>query len=155
MIENSVETCFLKNVVLLLKVITDLPFRSGKRSKGDQYPTDTTSDDEDDLDYEGALATFVQSTKRVFADPSSDVKSYHGVDAVDAPPLNEVHAADQDRQSQATYVVINSHDDMQLTVTPRAIQILSELSEVLQVRNNVASLCPSTCCLMLSSLNQG
>ena len=67
----------------------------------------------------------------MFADPSSDDKSYHGLDAVDASPLDEIDASDHDRQSQATYVVINSHVDMQLTVTPRAIQILSELSEVL------------------------
>lgn len=103
---------------------------SGKRSKGRQYPIDTTSDDEDDLDYEGAMATFVQSTKRVFADPTSDAKSYHAVDAIDVVPPDEVDATDRDRQSQATYVVINSHDDLQLTVTPRAIQILSELSEL-------------------------
>ena len=67
----------------------------------------------------------------MFADPSSEAKSFHGVDAVDASALDEVDAADQDRQSQATYLVINSHDDLQLTVTPRTIQILSELSEVL------------------------
>ena len=114
-------------------------YRSGKRSNGRQHPTGTTSDDEDDLDYEEALASFVQSTKKVFADTSSDAKSYHGLDAVDAPPLDEVDATDQDRQSQATYVLINSHDDLQLTVTPRAIQILSELSEVL--RKSVASFC--------------
>ena len=84
--------------MLFLKVIADLPLQSGKRLKGRQYPTDVTSDDEDDLDYEGALAIFVQSTKRVFADPSSDAKSYHGEDAVDAPSLNEVDAGDQDRQ---------------------------------------------------------
>ena len=115
------------------------PCRPGKRSNGRQYQTGTTSDDEDDLDYEGALATFVQSTQRVFADGTSDAKSYHGVDAVDAPPVGEGNDTDQDRQSQAMYMVINSHDDMQLTVTPRAIQILSELSEVLSIRKNVAS----------------
>ena len=115
------------------------PCRPGKRSNGRQYPTGTTSDDEDDLDYEGALATFVQSTQRVFADGTSDAKSYHGLDAVDAPPVDEVDDTDQDRQSQAMYMVINSHDDMQLTVTPRAIQILYELSEVLSIRKNVAS----------------
>ena len=86
----------------------------------------------------------------MFAD---DAKSYHGVDAVDAPPLDEVDAADQDSQSQATYVVINSHDDLQLTVTPRAIQILSELSEVFSLTKNVASsLRLTTCCSMPSCI---
>ncbi|KAL9969256.1 hypothetical protein ACROYT_G021452 [Oculina patagonica] len=99
----------------------------GKRQKRRYYPTGTTSDDEDDLDYEGALTTFVQSTQRAFIDPSA--KSEHGLDSVDAPP-DEVDAADRDRQTQATYIVINSHDVMQLTVTPKAIQILTELSEL-------------------------
>ena len=124
---------------LLCLIYYICPCRPGKRSNGRQYQTGTTSDDEDDLDYEGALATFVQSTQRVFADGTSDAKSYHGLDAVDAPPVDEVNDTDQDRQSQAMYMVINSHDDMQLTVTPRAIQILSELSEVLSIRKNVAS----------------
>ena len=103
--------------------------RPGKTRKRRYYPTGTTSDDEDDLDYEGALTTFVQSTQRAFKDPTSDAKIDHGVDAADAP-LDEVDATDRDRQSQATYMVINSHDVMQLTVTPKALQILSELSEV-------------------------
>ena len=91
----------------------------------------------------------------MFADPTGDAKSYQGVDAgdaVDAPPLDEVDAADQDRQSQAIYAVINSHDDLQLTVTPRAIQILSELSEVLSLRKNVASLRLTTCYVMPSCI---
>lgn len=101
------------------------------------------------------MATFVQSTKRVFADPTSDAKSYHAVDTIDAPPPDEVDATDRDRQSQATYVVINSHDDLQLTVTPRAIQILSELSEVLSLRKNVASSRLTTCCLVPSCIKPG
>ena len=104
--------------------------RPGKRQKWRRYPTGTTSDDEGDLDYEGALTTFVQSTQRAFTDPISDAKSDHGSDTVDAP-LDAANATDRDGQSPATYVVINSHDVMQLTVTPKAIQILSELSEVL------------------------
>ena len=76
------------------------------------------------------MSTFVQSTQTAFRDPTSESKGDYGVDAVDAP-LDEVDAADHDRQSQATYMVINSHDVMQLTVTPTAVRILSELSEVL------------------------
>ena len=74
------------------------------------------------------MSTFVHSTERAFSDPSSE---YKGLDVVDAP-LGEVDAESGERESQATYIVINSHDVMQLTVTPTAVQMLSELSQVMQ-----------------------
>ena len=80
-----------------------------------------------DLDYQGALATFVQSTQKAFSDLSSE---YSGLDVVDAPKA-EVDVEAGERQAQATYMVIYSHDVMQLTVTPTAVQILTELSQVI------------------------
>lgn len=85
------------------------------------------SDDEDDLDHQGALSTFVQSTQKAFSDPSSE---YSGLDVVDAPK-DGMDAEAGERQAQATYLVIYSHDVMQLTVTPTAVQTLSELSQVM------------------------
>ena len=99
--------------------------RLGKRPR--RSYTGTKSDDEDDLDYDGAVTTFIQCTQKAFSDPTSEIS---GLDTVDAP-LDEAHAEVAEKQTQATYIVINSHDVMQLTVTPTAVQILSELSQVM------------------------
>ena len=102
-------------------------FRSAE--KPIQLSTGSKSDHEDDLDYDGALAKFIQSTQRVFSESSSDE---NGFDVVDAPK-DEVDADSEatTSQSQATYIVINSHDVLQLTVTPTAVAILTELSQVI------------------------
>ena len=102
-------------------------FRSGEKSV--QPSMGTTSDDEEDLDYDGALALFVKSTQTAFSDSSSDDT---GLDVVDAPK-DEVDAGTEAgaSKSQATYIVIHSHDVLQLTVTPKAVKILSELSQVI------------------------
>ena len=102
-------------------------FRSAE--KPIQVSKGSKSDHEDDLDYEGAVAMFIQSTGRVFSESSSDDD---GFDVVDAPK-DEVDACPEatTSQSQATYIVINSHDVLQLTVTPTALEVLTELSQVM------------------------
>lgn len=72
------------------------------------------------------MSTFVLSTQKAFSDPYSE---FNSLDVVDAGKV-ELDAEPDEKQSQATYIVINSHDVMQLTVTPTALQILSELSQV-------------------------
>ena len=102
-------------------------FRSAE--KPIQLSTGSKSDHEDDLDYDGALAKFIQSTQRVFSESSSDENGFDDGDA----PKDEVDADSEatTSQSQATYIVINSHDVLQLTVTPTAVGILTELSQVI------------------------
>lgn len=68
----------------------------------------------------------VKSTENAFHDPISE---YNGLDVVDAP-LDEAQAEMAGQQTQAMYIVINSHDVLQLTVTPAALQIMYDLSEV-------------------------
>ena len=102
-------------------------FRSAE--KPIQVSMGRKSDHEDDLDYEGAVAMFIQSTGRVFSESSSDDD---GFDVADVPK-DEVDAGPEatTSQSQATYIVINSHDVLQLTVTPTALEVLTELSQVI------------------------
>lgn len=68
----------------------------------------------------------VKSTQDAFHDFFSE---YNGLDVVDAP-LDEAQAEMTEQQTQAMYIVINSHDVLQLTVTPTALQIMYDLSEV-------------------------
>lgn len=68
----------------------------------------------------------VKSTQDAFHDSISE---YNGLDVVDAP-LDEAQAEMAEQQTQAMYIVINSHDVLQLTVTPTALQIMYDLSEV-------------------------
>ncbi|XP_068698299.1 intermembrane lipid transfer protein VPS13C-like isoform X1 [Montipora foliosa] len=110
------------------KICQPPSFRRRSGEKSVQPSMDTTSYDEEDLDYDGALALFVKSTQRAFSDSSSDDT---GLDVVDAPK-DEVDAGTEAgaSKSQATYIVIHSHDVLQLTVTPTAVKILSELSQL-------------------------
>lgn len=105
-----------------------LSLRRQSAEKPIQVSKGSKSDHEDDLDYEGAVAMFIQSTGRVFSESSSDDD---GFDVVDAPK-DEVDACPEatTSQSQATYIVINSHDVLQLTVTPTALEVLTELSQL-------------------------
>ena len=102
-------------------------FRSAE--KPIQFSKGSKSDHEDDLDYQGAVAMFIQSTGRVFSESSSDDD---GFDVVDAPK-DEADACPEatTSQSQATYIVINSRDVLQLTITPTALEVLTELSQVM------------------------
>lgn len=68
----------------------------------------------------------VKSIQDAFHDSISE---YNGLDVVDAP-LDEAQAEMAEQQTQAMYIVINSHDVLQLTVTPTALQIMYDLSEV-------------------------
>lgn len=68
----------------------------------------------------------VKSTQDAFHDSISE---YNRLDVVDAP-LDEAQAEMAEQQTQAMYIVINSHDVLQLTVTPTALQIMYDLSEV-------------------------
>ena len=72
------------------------------------------------------MSTFVQSSSKAFSDPSSEFLKLDTVDAA----LDDVDAASQEAPTQAIYILLNSHDVMQLTVTPTALQVISELSQV-------------------------
>ena len=66
-------------------------------------------------------------------DPSMEVKSDSAIDEVDAPQDGvEAPSDNHEKPTQALYMVINSHDVMQLTVTSAAVRVLSELNEVLE-----------------------
>ena len=67
-------------------------------------------------------------------DPSLEVESDSAIDVGDAPQdgVGAPSADHDDNPTQAMYMVISSHDVMQLTVTSTAVKILSELSEVLE-----------------------
>lgn len=109
-------------------------YRPRRKQKRRPRITGPATDDEGDLDFNGALTTFIQSTQTAFMDPSLEVESDSAIDVVDAPQdgVGAPSADHDDKPAQAMYMVISSHDVMQLTVTSTAVQILSELSEVLE-----------------------
>ncbi|XP_048577905.1 intermembrane lipid transfer protein VPS13A-like isoform X2 [Nematostella vectensis] len=96
-----------------------------------------TSDDEevDDLDYHGAVDHFFLHTVKTVTDPAGEEVTEPPVEDT---PMDEVDASVDDRE-QATYIVLNSHDALQLTVTPTALDVLTDLSKVWTVASGSKS----------------
>ena len=112
---------------------------------------------DDDLDYDGARLQLVKSANKIFMDPKEGRKQRAiraevaepempdaadlGYDTVDGGiPFDEVDGRDAvdagqaEVKAQALYVLVTSHDAMQLSVTPTSVEVLSDLAKVGKAR---------------------
>lgn len=97
-------------------------WRISFRSKRHDHREALIQDEDEDLDYAGALEQFVVSSTHLIGEVKED--AVDGVTSTDdGLPQNEA-------KPQATYIVINSHDYIQLTVTMAALDVLTSASTV-------------------------
>lgn len=98
-----------------------------------------TKSDEADLDGDDTLQHFVASSAKILGDLESDDDAIDDnfdksddhlevLDVVDGP--SDETSLEAETKPQAFYIIVNSHDKMQLTFTPVALDVVKRLTEV-------------------------